>query len=102
MSYAKAKQRYEEASGAAEQPQRHVRTDYRCRANGCPNAGCIDDGGEQNRGRCWFHWNEPEPTRWDAVTRRIRDDFNTMRNHGAPMAHSTVPNGPELFEGEPV
>lgn len=64
------------------------RTDYRCRAHGCPNAGCIDDEGEKLRGRCYFHWREPDPSKWPAITERIHADFERMRNHGAPMPPS--------------
>lgn len=57
-----------------------ARTDYRCAAHGCPNAGVIDDRGEDNRGRCFHHANASAQD-WDRVTRQIRAD-ESMRNHG--------------------
>ena len=56
------------------------RTDYRCAAHGCPNAGCIDDRGEDNRGKCFFHANAPFEE-WNSITSQIRSD-PSMRNHG--------------------
>ena len=53
-----------------------VRTDYSCKAHGCPNAGSME------RSLCYYHWNEPEAYRWDEVTQRIRENFDVMRNHG--------------------
>lgn len=56
------------------------RTNYRCAAKGCPNAGCIDDRGEDNPGKCYWHWTT-SPNDWGAMTRRILSD-DSMRNHG--------------------
>ena len=55
------------------------RSNYRCAANGCPNAGAIDDTGP-GTGKCYFHWREPEPRKWDAITHKIRQNFEKMRN----------------------
>lgn len=56
------------------------RTDYRCIAHGCPNTGSIDDRGEKNRGKCYWHWSAPS-SEWQAITEKIRRT-PTMRNHG--------------------
>lgn len=56
------------------------RTDYRCAANGCPNAGCIDDEGEGHKGRCYFHWRESDAMKWPAITREIRETWPRMAN----------------------
>lgn len=56
------------------------RTDYRCAAHGCPNAGVIDDRGEDNRGKCFFHASAPFED-WNRITAQIRAD-QSMRNHG--------------------
>lgn len=58
------------------------RTDYRCAAHGCPNTGTFGDEGEQKRGKCYFHWREEEPTKWPAITQRILENFDEMRNWG--------------------
>ena len=60
-----------------------VRTDYRCAAHGCPNAASIDDDWPKHTGRCYFHWREPDSLKWPAITQRIRENFDEMRNHGA-------------------
>jgi hypothetical protein len=85
--YTEARKRIAEANEA--EPETHVRTDYRCRANGCPNTGCIDDDGVQRRGRCYWHWRETDPLKWDAITQKVRANFETMRNHGKPLASPT-------------
>lgn len=77
-----------------------VRSDYRCRANGCPNAGCVDDVSEAHRGTCYWHWRELDARKWDAITQKIRGDFERMRNHGQPMQRSVEARGAELFEEE--
>lgn len=68
--------------------QTRLRTDFRCVAHGCPNAGAIDDHGEGNRGKCYYHWSS-SPDEWAAITQRIR--FNDeMKNHGiVPTKQST-------------
>ena len=68
--------------------QTRLRTDFRCVAFGCPNAGAIDDHGEGNRGKCYYHWSS-SPDQWAEVTNRIR--FNkAMSNFGeVPTKQST-------------
>jgi hypothetical protein len=57
-------------------PLEQTRTDYRCKAHGCPNAGCcLGD-------LCYAHWSEPDPTTWHTVTQRIRENFDALRNWG--------------------
>lgn len=87
--YTEARKRLAEANADGEPENR---TDYRCRANGCPNAGCIDDVSASNRGRCYRHWREPDTRKWDAITMKIRDNFERMRNHGAPR--QALPRAP--------
>lgn len=54
--------------------------DHRCRANGCPNAGTMRGG------TCYYHHQEEDPSKRDAITLKIRSDFNKYRNWGAaPM-----------------
>lgn len=78
MSYAKVKQQIAEQGSQVEKP----RTGYRCKAHGCPNAGCIDGVfGIDNSGLCHHHWVEPDSSRWAAITQQIRADFQRMRNH---------------------
>lgn len=68
-------------------PTRRIRTNYFCAANGCPNTGTIDDKGEDNPGRCFWHWQAPRKD-WDAITNRIRHD-PSMLNHGdVPVTRS--------------
>jgi hypothetical protein len=88
MSYAKAKQQYEETKGVSLDEPTKPRTDYRCAAHGCPNAGCMDDEGEHKRGRCFWHWREPDPMNWPAITQRIRENFEEMRNFGPKHVRS--------------
>ncbi len=57
-----------------------LRTNFRCAAQGCPNAASIDDRGESNPGKCFFHWSAPFE-QWASITRQIRAD-ESMRNHG--------------------
>jgi hypothetical protein len=63
-------------------PVKAKRTNYRCAANGCPNAGSIDDRGEDadKRGRCFWHWQAPH-REWDQITTKILHT-PSMRNHG--------------------
>ena len=70
MTYAKAKARFESA------PPSDIRTDYSCKAHGCPNAGSME------RGLCYFHWRESDASKWAEITTRIRNNFDVMRNHG--------------------
>ena len=72
MTYTKAVEKYEADKGVAV----NVRTDYRCKAHGCPNAGSIEDF-------CYFHWRaREEPAKWGAITHMIRNDFDQYRNWG--------------------
>jgi hypothetical protein len=68
MSYSQAKQEHEQSGGRPE-----ARTDYRCKAHGCPNAGSIDD-------LCFWHYREADPALWPGLTHRIRMNFDKMRN----------------------
>lgn len=65
--------------GTIPEPGLSLRTNYRCAARGCPNAGSIDDGGEDHPGRCFFHWRA-DPKDWPAVTQRIIENFEAKRN----------------------
>lgn len=59
-----------------------ARTDYRCAAHGCPNAGPINDRGEHARGMCYWHFMAADkPHTWAAITTRIRAT-PSMGNHG--------------------
>lgn len=64
------------------------RTDYRCAAHGCPNAGVVNDRGEQNRGRCHYHETAPVQD-WDRITREIRAN-ESMRNWGIVPVESSA------------
>jgi hypothetical protein len=59
-----------------------IRTDFRCRAEGCPNAGSMFDLGEDTdrRGRCFFHFKETDSRSWPTVTRWIQDNWSKARN----------------------
>jgi hypothetical protein len=61
------------------------RTSYRCAAWGCPNAGCINDEGEQRPGLCWQHFRESDRKRWGAVTAEIRRTWPALANHDTEM-----------------
>jgi len=80
MSYAKTKTLRERTSEAAGSDGGQKRTYYRCAAPGCPNAGCIDDRGAENPGKCYFHWSTPSSD-WGRITAQIKADPG-MRNHG--------------------
>lgn len=67
--YAKAVEKLNEQKAQTAQ-----RTDYRCKARGCPNTGTIQD-------KCYFHWQAADST-WPAVTQWIQENFHTARNHG--------------------
>lgn len=69
-NYATAVKKYESKGNVVE-----VRTDYRCRAHGCPNAGTME------KGVCFFHW-QADPLKWPQVTEEICQNFDRMRNHG--------------------
>lgn len=76
------------------------RTNYRCQAWGCPNAGCINDEGEQRPGRCWQHFNEADRTKWPAITAKVKREFAKYRNHdgaGPDQDSEPVPTEAELF-----
>ena len=70
MSYARAVQKYDEKS-----VETQIRTDYRCKAHGCPNAGTME------RDLCFFHL-QAEPLRWPAVTEQISATWPEMANWG--------------------
>jgi len=59
-------------------PVENERRNYRCAAQGCPNAGAIDDHGE-GTGKCYWHYTA-DPKDWPAVTERITANFERMRN----------------------
>ena len=61
----------------ADEPK--VRTDYSCRAHGCPNAGSME--GEV----CFFHHRDPVH-KWSETTQEIRENFDRMRNWGTYSA----------------
>ncbi len=63
------------------------RTNYRCAAIDCPNTGTIDDRGENNPGRCYWHWIA-SPRDWPSVTAKILSS-PSMRNHGNVQVEST-------------
>lgn len=69
MSYGTAVKKYEEKSVV------EVRTDWSCRAHGCPNAGTME------KGVCFFHWRAA-PSTWPEVTEDIKANFDRMRNWG--------------------
>jgi hypothetical protein len=73
--FRKTQEAPEQSSGPA-----RTRTFYGCAATGCPNAGSIDDRGESNPGRCFWHWQAPAAD-WPAITAKIRAD-RSMGNHG--------------------
>jgi hypothetical protein len=71
MSYAKAVKKYEDDGGSVS-----VRTDYACKAHGCPNAGSMEDF-------CYFHWKvKDQPEKWAAITHQNRMNFDERRNWG--------------------
>ena len=57
------------------------RTWYGCAAKGCPNAGDIDDRGESNPGKCFWHW-QASAKDWPEISARIRTD-GSMGNHSS-------------------
>jgi len=62
----------EETAKKMEEPVK-VRTDYRCKAQGCPNAGSIED-------KCYWHWREADPMKWPQITKWVQDNFEKARN----------------------
>jgi hypothetical protein len=80
-SYSKIRDEIAKSKDEDEKPK--IRTDYRCKAHGCPNTGCIDDTGP-GTGRCYWHWREEDPRKWPAITQEIHENFyrakNPMRN----------------------
>ena len=76
MTFAKALDDYGKQAGVAVS----VRTDYRCKAHGCPNAGSMEGD------LCYAHWKESDPANWARVTTEIRANFETMRNWGEQRA----------------
>lgn len=76
------------------------RTSYRCAAWGCPNAGCINDEGEQRPGLCWQHFRESDRSKWGAITAQVKRDFATLKNHDGPapvVEAEQAPTEAELF-----
>jgi len=69
VSYSKAIKQYEEKA-----PQ--VRTNYACKAFGCPNTGSVDGD------VCFYHSQASSDT-WHRVTQDIRENFDAMRNWGS-------------------
>lgn len=57
------------------------RLDYRCAADGCPNAGAVDDRGDDHPGRCFWHWQASRRD-WASITMQILHS-PSMGNHGA-------------------
>ena len=78
MSFTDAVDKYEKDAGKPHV----VRTDYKCKAHGCPNAATM--GGDI----CYWHFNEPDPLKWGAVTAKVRNHFETMRNYGPQRERS--------------
>lgn len=62
-----------EQRGDEERPK--FRTDYRCKAHGCPNAGSMS-------GDVCFYHSVAAPENWSRVTQDIRENFDEMRNWG--------------------
>jgi len=56
-----------------EEEKKEVRTDYRCKAQGCPNAGSIED-------KCYWHWREADASKWPQITKWIQDNWSKARN----------------------
>lgn len=77
MSYTDIKKRIAEQG----EPAPKVKMTYRCKANGCPNTGCIDHLGIPDSGVCFFHWIEHDASSWPRITQQIRENFQRMRNH---------------------
>lgn len=79
------------------------RTNYRCAAWGCPNAGCIDDQGELRPGRCWQHFNEPDRTKWPAITAKVKRNWAQLKNHDGPapdLPQDGEPSEADMFDSE--
>lgn len=74
----KSKSAFERArdQGIADEASAPARPNFACKAHGCPNAGTMDGS------LCYFHWRESDPLQWAAITQRIRENFDAMRNHG--------------------
>lgn len=71
-------------------------TDWRCRAHGCPNAGCMDGG------VCFFHWRESDPLKWAGVTQMVRENYEQCKNWGelSPELQARYrANAAKLFPG---
>jgi hypothetical protein len=66
---------FKEVVNKLEERSTQVRTNYRCTAHGCPNAGTM--GGDL----CYWHF-VADPLAWGNVTNKIRSNFEDMRNHG--------------------
>ena len=60
-----------------------VRTDYRCKAHGCPNAASMEGD------VCYWHFRS-DPLSWGSVTHSSRQDFESMRNHGPSVPFSAA------------
>lgn len=59
-----------------EQKETEVRKDYRCKANGCPNAASMEND------CCYWHWRETDVLKWGELTHRIRTSWPHMANWG--------------------
>ena len=69
------RQQFDDTRDQQAAPTTYVRTNYHCKANGCPNAASM--AGDV----CYWHWRA-DPLAWGSVTTRIRANFEEMRNHG--------------------
>ena len=81
-------------------PPVEPRRNYRCAAYGCPNAGCIDDQGEQRPGLCWQHYRESDPKRWGAVTAEIQRTWPELANHKQPLPAEQPVSEADMFRDE--
>ena len=54
-----------------------VRTNYGCRAHGCPNAASMTEGD-----LCYAHWSAADPQSWGAITHKIRTTWPAGANWG--------------------
>ncbi len=65
-SFAEIRAEMDRAQAEAEATRAHAAGDLRCKAHGCPNAG--SSAGHL----CFEHQREPDPTKWQALTTKIR------------------------------
>ena len=76
----------EEASPLV-QALKSKRTLYVCAAQGCPNTGSIDDRGEHNPGRCFYHW-QAAPKDWPEITAKIKANRSMLNFGNVPIKPS--------------